>query len=76
MRFWVYDPKSKKVLGPHLTMTLQKVPDFGPDTKVAPADAKSASDWKRAGDVPELQSLFAAPEPEKPAPKPGEAPKP
>ncbi len=74
MRYWVYDERSKKVLGPHLLITLVKVPGFGPETKVAPEGARRASEWKRAKEIAELAELFApppAPDDKKKGPAPG-----
>lgn len=70
VRFWVYDEEKKSVLGPHLLMTLRKLPGFGPETKVAPVDARTSKDWKRAKEFPELAALFPPP----PAPAPGKPP--
>jgi len=75
VRFWVYDEAKKAVLGPHLLLTLRKLPGFGPETKVAPEGARAPKDWKRAKEFPELAALFPPPAPPPgPAPaKPGEA---
>ena len=61
MRYWLYDERTKSVLGPHLTMLLPKQPGFGPESKVAPEGARAPGDWKRAKDVDELKVLFTAP---------------
>ena len=61
MRYWVYDERTKKVLGPHLVITLVKVPGFGPETKVAPYGLTGAPEWKPAKEVPELAEHFAPP---------------
>jgi hypothetical protein len=61
VRYWVYDERSKKVLGPHLVITLINVAGFGPETKVAPYGTRSTKEWKPAKDVPELAELFSAP---------------
>jgi hypothetical protein len=61
MRYWLYDERTKSVLGPHLVMLLPKQPGFGPESKVAPQGARGSKDWKRAKDVEELKELFEAP---------------
>jgi hypothetical protein len=60
LRFWIYDERTKKVLGPHLLMLLPKQPGFGPESKVALAGTGAPVDWKRAKDVEELKVLFKA----------------
>lgn len=61
MRYWIYDEEKKAVLGPHLLLTLRKLPGFGPETKVAPEGARAPKDWKRAKEFPELVALFPPP---------------
>ncbi|MFI5346298.1 MAG: hypothetical protein ACHQ51_07985 [Elusimicrobiota bacterium] len=61
MRYWLYDERTKKVLGPHLVMLLPKQAGFGPESKVAPAGPNAAKEWKPAKEVEELKSLFAPP---------------
>jgi hypothetical protein len=63
MRYWLFDERTKRAMGPHLVMTLAHQPGFGPEAKVAPEGARLAGEWKLAKDVPELQSLFAPPPP-------------
>ena len=63
MRYWIFDERTKRAMGPHLAQLLPKHPGFGPESKVAPEGTK---DWKRAQDIDELKPLFAPP----PAPKP------
>ena len=58
MRYWLYDERTKRVLGPHLAKLLPKQAGFGPDSKVAPEGARGAAEWKRAKDVDELKALF------------------
>ena len=70
MRYWIYDERTKRVLGPHLAKLLPKQPGFGPETKVAPAGARVPGDWKPAKDIDELKSFFTAP-----AAPPSEKPK-
>lgn len=74
MRYWVYDERTKSVLGPHLTVLLAKLPWFGPETKVAPAGARDVKEWRPAKDVEELKDLFPAPPPAPAAPAPPKAP--
>jgi len=69
MRYWLYDERTKSVLGPHLVMLLPKQAGFGPESKVAPQGARGPQDWKAAKDVDELKPLFAPP------PKPADAKK-
>jgi hypothetical protein len=61
MRYWIYDEAGKRALGPHLVELLPKQPGFGPESRVAPAGARRAGDWKRAKDVDELKGLFPTP---------------
>lgn len=60
MRYWLYDEAAKKILGPHLLKLLPKQKGFGPESRVAPQGARGPGDWKRAKDVEELKTLFAA----------------
>ena len=69
MRYWLFDERTKSILGPHLALLLPKQAGFGPESKVAPAGAPGPVDWKKAKDVDELKVLFttpAAPPAEKP----------
>ena len=61
MRYWIYDERTKSVLGPHLAHLLSRQPGFGPESKVAPDGARSAKDWKKAKDVDELKAFFSPP---------------
>ncbi len=74
MRFWVYDEARKAVMGPHLLMTLRKLPGFGPETKVALEGAHSTKDWKRAKEFPELLAIFPPTPPAPPLPASPPAP--
>lgn len=71
MRYWLYDERTKSVLGPHLAMVLPKQSGFGPESKVAPDGARGSKDWKAAKDVDELKSLFPPPSPPPEQKKPG-----
>ncbi|MFI5348509.1 MAG: hypothetical protein ACHQ2Z_03110 [Elusimicrobiota bacterium] len=69
MRYWLFDERTKRALGPHLALLLPKQPGFGPESKVAPEGARAPGDWRKAKDVDELKVLFttpAAPPAEKP----------
>lgn len=61
MRFWIYDKRSKKILGPYTLERLKSMPGLlSPDTKVAPEGASRTADWRKAKDVPVLQKLLEA----------------
>ncbi|MFI5361761.1 MAG: hypothetical protein ACHQ49_07305 [Elusimicrobiota bacterium] len=61
MRYWIFDERTKRVLGPHLAMVLSKQPGFGPETKVAPEGARGPNDWKRAEEIEELKPFLSPP---------------
>ena len=56
--YWVFDKRTKQVLGPYLVTRLKSLHYFGPDTKVAPEGSVKKSDWKKASEYPELADLF------------------
>lgn len=59
MRYWLYDKRTNKALGPHLAIRLRSIPGFGPESKVAPAGAVGSKDWKLAKEFEELKAFFA-----------------
>jgi hypothetical protein len=61
MRYWIFDERTRSVLGPHLAKLLPRQKGFGPESKVAPEGARGAGDWKRAKDVDELKAFFTPP---------------
>jgi hypothetical protein len=69
MRYWIFDERTKRILGPHLAKLLPKQAGFGPESRVAPEGARAPTDWKRAKDVEELKPLLPPP-PAPPAEKP------
>ena len=59
IRFWVFDRRSKKALGPYSMERLRAMPGLvSPDTKVAPEGASKAADWRRAKDFPQIKAIF------------------
>ncbi|MBI3297668.1 MAG: DUF4339 domain-containing protein [Elusimicrobia bacterium] len=61
MRFWIYDKRAKKILGPYTVERLKAMPGLlTPDTKVAPEGASRTVDWRKAKDVPVLLKIIEA----------------
>lgn len=61
MRFWVWDRRTKRVLGPYSLERFKAMPGLlGPETKVAPEGATDAKAWRQAKDVPVLKQLLEA----------------
>lgn len=63
MRFWVFDPKRRDALGPYDAEQLAALPNFGPETVVAPDGAKKSAEWKPAKAVDALRPMFSKPPP-------------
>ncbi|MFA6029384.1 MAG: hypothetical protein WC969_06005 [Elusimicrobiota bacterium] len=74
MRYYVYDKKTKRVLGPFTPQRLKAVPGFNLEVKVALEGSSSSDDWHPAGEFDEFKALFAAPAPPPDAGKPGAKP--
>lgn len=61
MRFWVFDKRTKKILGPYSLERLRMMPGLLTlDTKVAPEGASRVHDWRKVKDVPVLKTLLDA----------------
>ena len=61
MRFWVFDKRTKKILGPYTLERFKSMPGLLTlDTKVAPEGSSRTQDWRKAKDVPILKTLLDA----------------
>lgn len=61
MRFWIFDKRTKRILGPYSLERLKSMPGLlSPETKVAPEGASRAQDWRKVKDVPVLNQLLQA----------------
>lgn len=61
MRFWVFDKRTKKILGPYSLERFRMMPGLLTlDTKVAPEGATRVHDWRKVRDVPVLKTLLEA----------------
>src|SRR5438105_1408958 len=58
MRYWVY--KDSRIMGPMSSQELAHVEGGGPDLLLCPEGAEGSreSDWKTAGEIPELADVF------------------
>ena len=61
MRFWVFDKRTKKILGPYSVERFKAMPGLLTlETKVAPEGASRVHDWRKVKDVPILKTLLEA----------------
>lgn len=61
MRFWIYDKRTKRILGPYSLERLKSMPGLlSAETKVAPEGASRSQDWRKAKDVPVLNQILQA----------------
>ncbi|MBI5596445.1 MAG: hypothetical protein HY928_10190 [Elusimicrobia bacterium] len=61
MRFWIFDKRTKRILGPYSLERLKAMPGLlAPETKVAPEGASRSQDWRKAKDVPVLNQILQA----------------
>lgn len=59
MRFWVFDKRTKKILGPYSLERFKAMPGLLTlDTKVAPEGSSRPQDWRKVKDVPILKRLL------------------
>ncbi|MDE2291292.1 MAG: hypothetical protein KGL53_04350 [Elusimicrobia bacterium] len=61
MRFWVWDKRTKRILGPYSLDRFKAMPGLlSAETKVAPEGSTDAKAWRMAKDVPVLKQLLDA----------------
>lgn len=59
IRFWVFDKRSKKALGPYTLERLRNMPGLlSPDSKLALEGASKATDWRKAKEFPQVKAAF------------------